>query len=72
MKVTRFTGLKAWLFFLALMAGVILVLVIVLGFFLFLLPFLIGLVLLGLIFGLWKKKPMKKKKDYVDVEYKVK
>jgi len=68
----RLIGLKAWIFLIIILAGVILTLLLILGLFVVFLPIILIIILGGILFSLLKRKRIKRKKDYIDVSYRVK
>ncbi len=64
------TGIKAWIGFLAIISLVILFLTFFFGFALLLIPLLFVLGIIGWFLSLFKRK--KKKKSYIDAEFRIK
>jgi len=66
------TGIKAWLYILGFFLVLLLILYVLLRLFILLLPFILILIAVVWLYSYFKKKFKKEKKNYIDVEFKVK
>lgn len=69
-KIVEITGLRNWLFLAGILLAILVGVGLVLGLLLFLLPLFIFIVIFGFLFSYFRRK--REKKDYLDVEYKIK
>ncbi len=65
-------GLKAWIIVLFILLGIIFILILLFHLLVFLLPVIIVLAIIGYFFRMLNKVKKDKKKDFVDVKFKVK
>ncbi len=66
------TGIKAWIYILGFLLVLLLILYILFRLFILLFPFILILIAVLWLYSYFKKRFKKEKKDYIDVEFKVK